>query len=63
MEIGFVHPPLGFKVYVIHSLARDISLGTIFRGIIPFLASDFVHLAMLIFIPATVMWLPTILAH
>ena len=63
MEIGFVHPPLGFNVYVIHSLARDISLGTIFRGIIPFLASDFVHLAMLIFIPATVMWLPTILAH
>jgi C4-dicarboxylate transporter DctM subunit len=63
MEIGFVHPPLGFNVYVIHAMAKDISLGTIFRGIVPFLATDFIHLALLIAFPALCLWLPAMLAH
>lgn len=58
MEIGFVHPPLGFNVYVIHAGAKDIPLGSIFRGVVPFLVSDFLHLAMLIAFPAVVLWLP-----
>jgi tripartite ATP-independent transporter DctM subunit len=63
MEIGFVHPPLGFNVYVIQAGARDIPLGAIFRGIIPFLLGDFVHLALIIAFPAIVLWLPQIMAH
>lgn len=58
MEIGFVHPPLGLNVYVIHGLAKDIPLGSIFRGIIPFLIADFIHLALIIVVPALVLWLP-----
>jgi len=58
MEIGFVHPPLGLNVYVLHDLARDIPLGTIFRGIVPFLITDFLHLALLITVPAITLWLP-----
>ena len=58
MEIGFVHPPLGLNVYVIQSMAKDIPLGTIFRGIVPFLVADFVHLAAIIAFPAMVLWLP-----
>jgi C4-dicarboxylate transporter DctM subunit len=63
MEIGFVHPPLGFNVYVIQAGARDIPLGAIFRGIVPFLLSDFVHLALLIAFPAIVLWLPLMMGH
>jgi len=62
MEIGFVHPPLGLNIYVIQGIAKDLSLGTIFRGILPFLASDFVHLALLIAIPALTLWLPGLVA-
>jgi tripartite ATP-independent transporter DctM subunit len=62
MEIGFVHPPLGLNIYVIQGIAKDLSLGTIFRGVIPFLASDFLHLAMLIAFPAVVLWLPSVVA-
>lgn len=58
MEIGFVHPPLGFNVYVIHAGARDISLGSIFRGVVPFLIADFIHLGLLIAFPAITLWLP-----
>lgn len=62
MEIGFVHPPLGLNIYVIQGLAKDLSLGTIFRGVIPFLMADFVHLALLIAVPALALWLPGIVS-
>jgi C4-dicarboxylate transporter, DctM subunit len=58
MEIGFVHPPLGLNVYVIQGIAKDIPLATIFRGIIPFLLVDFLHLALLIAVPMLALWLP-----
>jgi C4-dicarboxylate transporter, DctM subunit len=61
MEIGFVHPPVGMNVYIIHNLSKDIPLGTIFKGVIPFLIADMVHLAVLILVPATVLLLPKVL--
>ena len=61
MEIGFVHPPVGMNVYVIHGLARDIPLSTIFRGILPFLGVDFLHLSVLIVEPRLALWLPNLL--
>jgi C4-dicarboxylate transporter DctM subunit len=61
MEIGFVHPPVGMNVYVIHGLAPEIPLTTIFRGIVPFLGMDFLHLALLIAVPQVALWLPAFL--
>jgi C4-dicarboxylate transporter, DctM subunit len=61
MEMGFVHPPLGMNLYVIQGVAKDVSIGRIFRGVIPFLASDFVHLFLLILIPGMALWLPSVL--
>jgi C4-dicarboxylate transporter DctM subunit len=63
MEIGFVHPPIGMNLYVIHSIAPDVPLGRIFRGVLPFLASDFVHLLLLILVPALVLGLPKALGQ
>ncbi|WP_260598997.1 TRAP transporter large permease [Sphingomonas endolithica] len=60
MEIGFVHPPLGLNVYVIQGIGKDIPLGAIFRGIVPFLIADFLHLALIIAVPALTLWLPSI---
>lgn len=62
MEIGFVHPPLGLNVYVIQAIGKDIPLGSIFRGIVPFLIADFFHLAMLIAFPVITLWLPSVMA-
>ncbi len=61
MEIGFVHPPLGLNVYVIQSIGKDIPLGQIFRGIVPFLIADFFHLAMIIAFPVVTLWLPSVM--
>jgi C4-dicarboxylate transporter DctM subunit len=63
MEIGFMHPPIGMNLFVIHDIAKDVSLSRIFKGVLPFLAADFVHLLLLILFPATVMWLPDLLGQ
>jgi tripartite ATP-independent transporter DctM subunit len=63
MEIGFVHPPIGMNLFVIHGIAKDVSIGRIFRGVVPFLAADFVHLLLLIFVPALVLALPKALGQ
>jgi len=63
MEIGFVHPPLGLNLYVIQGVAKDIPLGRIFRGVLPFLAADLVHLMLLILFPVIVLGLPRWLAQ
>ena len=58
MEIGFIHPPIGINLYVIQSIAPDIPLSRVFKGVLPFLAADFVHLALIIAIPALTLALP-----
>jgi len=58
MEIGFIHPPIGLNLYVIQGIAPDVSLSRIFKGVVPFLLSDLLHLALLILFPIIVLWLP-----
>ncbi len=62
MEIGFVHPPIGMNLYVIQGIAKDVPLSRIFKGVLPFLASDFAHLALLVAIPGLALALPGWLA-
>ena len=52
VEIGLVHPPVGMNVYIINRLAKDVPLVETFKGVLPFLASDFVRIAALVFFPA-----------
>ncbi|MBX9462362.1 MAG: TRAP transporter large permease [Aquamicrobium sp.] len=58
VELGLITPPVGMNVFVINSIARDVSLVTIFRGVIPFVLSDIVRLILLVAFPAIVLYLP-----
>ncbi len=57
-ELGLITPPVGINVFVINSIATDVKLTTIFRGVIPFIASDIIRLAILVLFPAIVLFLP-----
>jgi tripartite ATP-independent transporter DctM subunit len=52
VEIGLVHPPVGMNVYIINRLAKDVPLTETFKGVIPFLISDFIRIITLLFFPA-----------
>ena len=58
IEIGMIAPPIGLNVFVVHSIARDIPMRTIYWGIMPLLVADFARLALLTVFPALTLWLP-----
>ena len=37
MEMGQITPPVGINVFVIHGVADGVSMGTVFKGVLPFL--------------------------
>ena len=51
IEIGLITPPIGLNVFVLHGMADRLPLGTIFRGIVPFLVADFVRVGLIIAFP------------
>lgn len=52
VEIGLITPPVGLNAFVVNRIARDVKLKDTFRGILPFLATDIVRVAMLFFFPS-----------
>ena len=58
VTFGMISPPVGMNVFVISSIARDIPLGRIYLGTMPFLAVDIVRLFILCVLPGIVLWLP-----
>lgn len=56
-EIGLVTPPLGVNVFVIHTVARDVPLGQIFMGCLPFVAGMLVFVAIMATWPQVVLYL------
>jgi C4-dicarboxylate transporter DctM subunit len=62
LEIGMITPPVGLNCYVISSSLRGIvSLTTIFRGALWFIATDLVTLSLIIAFPAIALFLPSIM--
>ncbi len=61
VTFGMICPPVGMNVFVINSIASDISLGAIYRGTMPFIAVDIVRLVLLCAFPSIALWLPGLL--
>ena len=59
VELGLIHPPVGMNVFVIKSVIKDVKLSTVFRGVLPFVATDILRLAILIAFPILATWLPS----
>jgi tripartite ATP-independent transporter DctM subunit len=58
VELGLIHPPVGMNVFVIKSVIKDVSMSTIFAGVLPFVATDLIRLTILIVFPLLATWLP-----
>src|SRR5690554_2590974 len=59
-EIALITPPVGMNVYVLSGVAKDVPLSTIFKGALPFVVADVLHVAILIAFPILVLWLPNL---
>ena len=61
--IGLISPPTGMTVFVIQAQHPEIPVMRIYLGTLPFLAADFVLVALLIFMPSLALWLPRVLSQ
>jgi TRAP-type C4-dicarboxylate transport system permease large subunit len=51
-------PPIGIIVFILHGLAPQISIRTIYRGVAPFIFANLLLLALLTLFPFISLWLP-----
>jgi TRAP-type C4-dicarboxylate transport system permease large subunit len=59
VEISLITPPIGLNVHVLKTLVKDqVSLKTIFKGVIPFVTMDIIRLLVLILIPGITLLIP-----
>jgi len=61
VELGMIIPPIGIIVFVLHGLAPQVPIRTIYKGVMPFIAADLLLLALLVVFPGLVLWLPTLI--
>jgi len=61
IELGMLIPPLGMNVFVVKGVAPQIPIGAIYRGVMPYVISNALRLAVLLLFPALALWLPQFL--
>ncbi|EHK52917.1 TRAP transporter large permease [Allomesorhizobium alhagi] len=61
VEVGLITPPVGMNLFVINSMAKGVSLGQTYRGVVPFVASDLIRTAILAAFPIISLFLVRLL--
>lgn len=61
MEMGQITPPIGIIVFAVSSVAKDVPMETIFRGIFPFLLCMIVCVVILTIFPQIALYLPNLI--
>jgi len=51
VEVGLITPPVGMNLFVIQSMAPDISIRDTYKGVFPFVVSDLLRVAILVAFP------------
>jgi C4-dicarboxylate transporter DctM subunit len=61
MEMGLIHPPVGLNIFVINSIAPDITLKQIMLGTLPFVGIMVLTVILLCLFPDLMMGLPNLI--
>jgi len=64
MEMGYLTPPFGFNLFYMKAIVPPgITMGDIYRSIVPFVILQAVGLVIVIMIPEIALWLPEIMVR
>ena len=59
LQTSFLTPPFGFTLFCMRgTVPPSVSMGDIYRGIVPFVVLQLIGLALTIWLPELVLWLP-----
>ena len=61
LQTSFLTPPFGYALFYFKGVAPpEYSMGDIYKGILPFVAIQMVGLAVMVFFPQIITWLPSV---
>lgn len=63
VELGLITPPVGLNLFIIGSLAPQVPMRETVRGVLPFLASEGLRIALLLLFPLLTLGLPRLLGR
>lgn len=59
LQTSFLTPPFGFSLFYLKAVAPpEVTIGNIYRGILPFVGAQIIAIVLLLLFPAIVLWLP-----
>ncbi|NDD10042.1 MAG: TRAP transporter large permease subunit, partial [Rhodobacteraceae bacterium] len=61
VEVGLITPPVGMNLFIINSMAKDIPMQRTYHGVLPFLITDILRVALLISFPTISLWLVSVM--
>jgi TRAP-type C4-dicarboxylate transport system permease large subunit len=59
VELGLITPPVGMNVFVIKGMTKDITLGQIYAGVVPFCVAQIILIILIVIFPIIATWLPS----
>lgn len=63
LQTSFLTPPFGYALFYLRGIAPGVPIGTIYRGVMPFVAMQLLGLALIIIFPGISVWLPEYLGR
>jgi len=60
-EISLITPPVGLNVFVLKTVLPDVPIGTMFKGVMPFILADVVRMILLLAFPILALGLPNLM--
>ncbi len=61
VELGLITPPVGLNVFIIRAVSPGVSMGTVFRGVLPFFGIELLRVVLILAVPGLALWLPRLL--
>ena len=61
IQVGLITPPFAVILFALKGVAKDIPIGTIFRGVFPFVLATVVVAGLIFILPPLATWLPNLL--
>ena len=61
VELGLITPPVGMNLFIIRAQVENMTMGAIYRAILPFLVAPVILILLLFLKPNIALWLPNLL--
>ncbi len=52
VEVGLITPPVGLNLFVVNNMAADVPIKETYRGVLPFVVTDFARVLLLVIFPS-----------